>query len=141
MSEHAVLGPLDPQLGEQPAASILKVLHQKPIAEVDDHTLILADQAGKAVAQMEQEVRELLADKHTAEKAQDLAKLLTSGTWTHDYPITYERALALGLRVDDKISESMLALMKLYPQPTRRQPSVEYLPSRYRASSADRPPR
>ena len=74
MSEHAVLGPLDPQLGQQPAASILKVLHQKPIAEVDDHTLILADQAGKAVAQMEQEVREWLADKHTAEKAQDLAK-------------------------------------------------------------------
>jgi ClpP class serine protease len=141
MSEHAVLGPVDPQLGEQPAASILKVLHQKPIAEVDDHTLILADQAGKAVAQMEQEVSELLADKHTAEKAQDLAKLLTSGTWTHDYPITYERALALGLRVDNKMSESMLHLMKLYPQPTRRQPSVEYLPFRYRASSADRPSR
>src|SRR6267142_1702562 len=29
MSEHAVLGPVDPQLGQQPAASILKVLHQK----------------------------------------------------------------------------------------------------------------
>src|ERR1700722_12532736 len=47
MSEDAVLGPVDPQLGEHPAASILKVLRQKPIAEVDDHTLILADQAGK----------------------------------------------------------------------------------------------
>jgi hypothetical protein len=50
MSERAVLGPVDPQLGQQPAASILKVLRQKPIAEVDDQTLILADQAGKAVA-------------------------------------------------------------------------------------------
>jgi ClpP class serine protease len=107
MSEHAVLGPVDPQLGQQPAASILKVLHRKPIAEVDDQTLILADQAGKAVAQMEQEVGELLADKYTAEKVQELAKLLTSGTWTHDYPITYERALALGLRVDNKIPENI----------------------------------
>jgi ClpP class serine protease len=53
MSEHAVLGPVDPQLGQQPAASILKVAHQKSIAEVDDQTLILADQAEKAVAQME----------------------------------------------------------------------------------------
>ena len=69
MSEDAVLGPVDPQLGQHPAASILKVLRQKPIAEVDDQTLILADQAGKAVAQMEQEVGELLADKYPAEKA------------------------------------------------------------------------
>jgi ClpP class serine protease len=140
MSEDAVLGPVDPQLGQHPAASILKVLRQKPIAEVDDQTLILADQAEKAVAQMEQEVGELLADKYPAEKAQELAKLMTSGTWTHDYPITYERALALGLRVNDKIPEDMLHLMQLYPQPTRRQPSVEYLPLPYRSGrSEDRP--
>src|SRR5437773_5720564 len=56
MCEHAVLGPVDPQLGEYPAASILKAAHQKPIAEVDDKTLILADQAEKAIAQMRQEV-------------------------------------------------------------------------------------
>src|SRR3979490_3646524 len=49
MCEHAVLGPVDPQLGEYPAASILKAAHQKPIAEVDDKTLILADQAEKAI--------------------------------------------------------------------------------------------
>jgi ClpP class serine protease len=140
MSGDAMLGPVDPQLGQQPAASILKVIHQKPIAEVDDQTLILADQAGKALAQMEQEVGELLGGKYPGEKAQDLAKLMTSGTWTHDYPITYERALALGLRVNDKIPENMLHLMQLYPQPTRRQPSVEYLPLPYRSGrSADRP--
>jgi ClpP class serine protease len=137
MSEHAVLGPVDPQLGQQPAASILKVLRQKPIAEVDDQTLILADQAEKAVVQMEHEVNELLADKYPAEKAIELAKLLTSGTWTHDYPITYDRALTLGLRVDKNIPEEMLRLMELYPQPTRRQPSVEYLPHPYRPGRSD----
>src|SRR6266853_2504728 len=56
MCDHAVLGPVDPQLGQFPAASILKVARLKPIAEVDDQTLILADQAEKAVAQMEREV-------------------------------------------------------------------------------------
>src|SRR6266403_1336245 len=59
MCEHSVLGPIDPQLGDSPAASILKAAHQKPIAEVDDKTLILADQAQKALVQMENEVSEL----------------------------------------------------------------------------------
>ncbi|HZR17435.1 MAG TPA: hypothetical protein VFE51_08915 [Verrucomicrobiae bacterium] len=128
MSEHAVLGPVDPQLGEHPAASILRAVREKPIAEVDDKTLILADQAEKAVAQMDGEVRLLLADRYPSEKGAELAKLLTSGTWTHDYPITYDRAHELGLRVRSDIPEDMLNLMQLYPQPTRRQPSVEYLP-------------
>src|SRR5712671_3263412 len=35
MSEHAVLGPVDPQFGQSPAASVLKVVKEKPIAEVD----------------------------------------------------------------------------------------------------------
>src|SRR4051812_24978780 len=78
MCEHAVLGPVDPQLGEYPAASILKAAHQKPIAEVDDKTLILADQAEKAIAQMRREVTELLADNYPANKADETAKLMTS---------------------------------------------------------------
>ena len=132
MCEHAVLGPVDPQLGEYPAASIVKVGRQKPIAEVDDKTLILADQAEKALFQMEHEVTELLSDKYPTEKASELAKLLASGTWTHDYPITYERARELGLHVRSDMPENMLRLMQLYPQPLRRQPSVEYTPIPYR---------
>src|ERR1700736_6617831 len=31
MSEYAVLGPVDPQLGQQPAASILKAVARKPV--------------------------------------------------------------------------------------------------------------
>jgi len=52
MCEHAVLGPVDPQLGQFPAASVLKVLEQKPMAEIDDQTLIMADQARKAISQV-----------------------------------------------------------------------------------------
>jgi len=134
MCQHAVLGPVDPQLGEYPAASILKAAHQKPIAEVDDKTLILADQAEKAIVQMRQEVAELLADKYPAEKAREIAKLMTSGTWTHDYPITFERARDLDLRVSSDVPENIMRLMQLYPQPVRRQPSVEYVPVPYRSS-------
>src|SRR5947208_12144451 len=138
MCEYAVLGPVDPQLGEYPAASILKAARQKPIAEVDDKTLILADQAEKAIAQMRHEDSELLAEKYPPEKSADMAKLLTSGTWTHDYPITYERARELGRPVRTDMPENMLRLMELYPQPMRRQPSVEYVPIPYRSGEGGR---
>lgn len=39
MSKPAALGAVDPQLGQSPAASLLKVVEQKSIAEIDDQTL------------------------------------------------------------------------------------------------------
>jgi len=128
MSEYAVLGPVDPQLGQYPAASILKAVAKKPAAEVDDQTLILADQAEKAMSQVRESVRELLADKCPQEKAEELARLLSEGTWTHDHPITYEAAKSFGLPVRSDLPAEFLDLMNLYPQPVRRQPTVEYLP-------------
>jgi len=128
MSEYAVLGPVDPQLGQYPAASILKAVARKPVADVDDQTLILADQAEKAVSQVRESVQELLADKCPREKAADLARLLSEGTWTHDHPITFETAKSFGLPVRSDIPADFLDLMTLYPQPVRRQPTVEYLP-------------
>src|SRR2546427_4576806 len=124
MSEHAVLGPVDPQLGKYPAASILKAVARKPVAEVEDETLILADKAEKAIAQLRESVKELLQQTPTDGKADELARLLSEGTWTHDYPITYERAKSLGLRVSSDMPEDILKLMSLFPQPVRHQPTV-----------------
>ena len=128
MSEHAVLGPVDPQLGEFPAASLVKVVKEKPISEVDDRTLVLADVGAKAIAQVRESVKELLEGKYPPEKVEELARLLSEGTWTHDYPITFEEAKRLGLRVSADIPQEIYQLMSLYPQPVRRQPTVEYLP-------------
>jgi ClpP class serine protease len=77
MSPDAVLGPVDPQVGQLPATSILKVVSRKPIAEIDDRTLILADQAEKAISQIRASVRELLADKLPPDGAAELADLLS----------------------------------------------------------------
>lgn len=68
------------------------------------------------------------------ERAKALAALLSEGTWTHDFAITYEAAKELGLNVSDQMPTEILELMDLYPQPVRRQPSVTYLPSRRRAT-------
>jgi ClpP class serine protease len=87
MCPHSVLGPIDPQLGQTPAVSVLNVLQQKPIAEIDDETIILADIGRKAIAQLKQSARELLSRRLPANQAEALADKLASGTWTHDYPI------------------------------------------------------
>lgn len=138
MSEDAVLGPVDPQLGQYPAASILKVMAKKPIAEIDDNTVILADQAEKALSQLRASVQEFLADKTDPEKAAELAKLLAEGNWTHDHPITYETVKGFGLPVRSDISSEFLDLMSLYPQPVRKQPTVEYLPEPRRSDGVRR---
>lgn len=127
MSDHAVLGPVDPQLGQYPAASLLKVIKAKPIADVDDETLVLADQAEKAIVQLREAVRPMLAQKVGADRADELARVLTEGTWTHDYPITFDTAQQLGLPVRSDMPDEVMQLMGLYPQPVRRQASVEYL--------------
>jgi ClpP class serine protease len=128
MSPHAVLGPVDPQVGQHPAASLLKVVAKKPIAEIDDKTLILADVGEKAIVQLRASAKELLTRSQSPEQAEKLAELLSAGTWTHDYPITIDEAERLGLKVRSDIPEEFLQLMSLYPQPVRRQPTVEYLP-------------
>ncbi len=134
MDENAVLGPLDPQLGQTPAASVLAVLEQKAPKDVEDETLIRADVARKAIAQVRATVRALLVDKAMpADQADALAGKLTSGTWTHDYPISAEEARALGLPVRTEMPAEIYEFMNLFPQPTRTvRPSVEYVPLPYR---------
>jgi ClpP class serine protease len=129
MDENAVLGPVDPQLGQHPAASILKVLDRKPISEIDDETLIMADIAEKAIRQVKRTVSELLQDKMPADKADQLATTLATGTWTHDYPITVREARELGLPVSEEMPKEIYQIMALYPQTAQRRPSVEYIPT------------
>src|SRR5439155_5986096 len=92
-------------------------------------SLILADQAEKAIRQVQESVLELLAQHYPAEQAAHLARVLSEGTWTHDYPISVTKAQELGLPVSDKMPPAVLQLMQLFPQPAQhRVPSVEYLP-------------
>jgi len=131
MDGHAVLGPVDPQLEEYPAASLLKVVRTKDVNEVDDKTLILADIGEKALRQIRSEVLELLAGKMPADKAAVVADKLTEGIWTHDHPISLKEAQELGLPVRGDMPAEFYRLMALFPQPTQRQPTVQYLPGPY----------
>lgn len=133
MDENAVLGPVDPQIGGYPAASIISVLKNKPLDKIDDETLILADVSQKAMNQVRESIYSILKDKFDEqEKARQFSKILTDGRWTHDYPITYELLRDMGLSVSLDLKKEIYELMELYPQPPQRRPSVQYIPLPYR---------
>jgi ClpP class serine protease len=130
MDPNAVLGPVDPQLGDLPAASIDKLLKLKPRAQISDDMLVLADVAVKARMQVTTFVTQVLLKRLPQQKALALALTLSDGRWTHDFPITVEAAKALGLPVSTDMPNVVYDLMDLYPQSGEGRPSVMYVPQR-----------
>ena len=125
---HGALGPVDPQLGQYPAASLVEVAAMP--GDRDDQTLIYADIGRKALRQLETLVTELLEAHTDPQRARDLARLLSQGTWTHDHPLMARDLELLGLPVRLGVPEEERALMDLYPQPRGREAAVEYVPGR-----------
>jgi ClpP class serine protease len=72
---HATLGPVDPQVGEYPAASIVA----QETTDPDDKTLILADVSRKALRQVQDFVAHLLERHMEPERAREVAHVLGSG--------------------------------------------------------------
>jgi ClpP class serine protease len=138
MDDNAVLGPVDPQIGQWPAASVIKVAESKPIERVNDETLILADLSRKAQKQIKQFVLSKLLDDFSADRANELADKLTSGEWTHDYPLTIEVLREFGLPVKTDLPVEVYELMDLYPQVAGQRPSVQYVPVPYHDPVAPR---
>jgi ClpP class serine protease len=145
MDPNAVLGPVDPQLGDSqrgyfPAVSVLAALSH-PNPNRDDTTLILGDIATKAIRQVHDTVYNLVREPLGDVRAQALAGLLSEGRWTHDYPIEAQEAKRQGLPVSEAMPQEVYALMDLYPQQTSHRPSVEFIPTPYHPTPADPPAR
>jgi ClpP class serine protease len=140
MAPSAVLGPVDPQIGDMAAASILAAVAKKDVNETDDKTLILADVAAKAQVQVGDVVTRLLRDHMPEDRAVELAHTLSEGRWTHDFPIGAELARSMGLPVSTNLPDEVRKLMSLYPQPRGRRPSVEFIPATGVEPSRSEPP-
>jgi ClpP class serine protease len=131
MDSHAVLGPVDPQIGDMPAGSIVKLLQLKPPHEIGDDMLVLTDVAQKARSQVQSFVNQVLQKHLPKGKAEVLATALSEGRWTHDFPITVDMVQQLGLRVSTDMPPLIYDLMDLYPQSGQGRPSVMYVPLRH----------
>jgi ClpP class serine protease len=139
MDANAVLGPVDPQLGDMPAASIIKVVETKGPQHVGDEFLMLADMAQKARVQVASFVAQVLM-KHMPEKQSlQVATILTEGRWTHDFPITVQAARQLGLKVSTEMPLTVYELMDFYPQGGGIRPSVWYVPLRRTSPASGAP--
>jgi ClpP class serine protease len=130
MDPHAVLGPVDPQIGDMPAASIVKLLDEKRPSQISDEMLVLTDVAQKARLQVATFVTEVLLKHLPRDRAAALAAALREGRWTHDFPITVDMAKKLGLTVKTDMPPLIYQLMDLYPQSGQGRPSVMYVPLR-----------
>jgi ClpP class serine protease len=126
LDPHAVCGPVDPQLGQYPAASLVEVA-ERP-GDHDDQTLLMADVGRKAIAQVQGFTERLLQRSMPAEQARVSARLLATGAWTHDHPLGVAELQALGVPVEVGVPERERELLDLYPQPRGRQSAVEYVP-------------
>jgi ClpP class serine protease len=127
LGDFSVLGPIDPQIAGLPAASIVRARDSKPVEQVFDLTLVLADMSEKAIAQVTRGAVELLTPRLDQALAEKLALKLAGGQWTHDYALTAQEARDLGLPVRVGMPMEVMELMKLYPQPVH-QSGVEFLP-------------
>jgi ClpP class serine protease len=133
IEDHAALGPVDPQLGQYPAASLIEV--SKLPGQHDDQTLLMADVGRKAIYQTEDFTRRMLERHMTAAQARDVAHLLATGVFTHDHPLQARELIELGLPVKVGVPVEERELMQLYPQPRGRTPAVEYVPGPQRDPS------
>jgi ClpP class serine protease len=134
MDSHAALGPVDPQLGDQqgvyPATSLLKAVEKKNKDRISDKTLIYAEEAAKALEQMNVLLRRIFAGKCGDDKIGTLIEEFVSGKYTHDHPFMADEAKALlGDCVSTDVPLEVYELMKLYRMEVgRSRPGVEYVP-------------
>lgn len=126
LDRHAALGPVDPQLGQYAARSLVEVAARP--GRHEDQTLLLADVGRKALRQVELTARMLLEKHMDPAQARDVAHLLASGVWTHDHPLMAPELGELRLPVRVGVPNEERLLMDLYPQPRGRQTAVEYAP-------------
>ena len=128
LDRHAALGPVDPQLGQYAARSLVEVAARP--GRHDDQTLLLADVGAKALREVESVTKQLLERRFEPARAADLAHLLAGGVWTHDHPLMAQELERLGLPVTVGVPLEERTLMELYPQPRGRESAVEYAPGR-----------
>jgi ClpP class serine protease len=134
MDPHAALGPVDPQLGDQtgiyPATSLLKVVQKKSTDEIDDKTLVYAEEAEKALNQMKSLVKKILENRCDSDNIDRIIEDFVSGKYTHDRPFMADDVTQLlGGCVSTDVPEEVYELMKLYRMEIgRRRPGVENVP-------------
>lgn len=127
MTDHAIMGPVDPQIDGWPAAAFVRIKNDKSIDAISDQTLLLADMSEMAINQVRNAARELLSGTVSENAANSIAEQLATGKWTHDYPIYAHEARDMGLNVSTAMPDDFMTLMGMFPNTVSQQSGVRYL--------------
>jgi ClpP class serine protease len=114
MEKDSVLGPVDPQIKDIPAGTLLSLFQKKPIESISDENIMLSEFAEKSIARVKKMVEWLLKDRMEKDKAGKLAEFLTGGYITHDTPITFDVAKEFGLNVKEGVPKQVYDLFKTF---------------------------
>ena len=112
MSAHAALTPVDPFTPAGPASAVLKGIANKPIAKVEDETVMCADIARKMVDEAKRVTCELMHSKHDHSGVCRLADEFVSGKFSRDRAITAEIAKEAGLNVNVRMPAAVYDLIR-----------------------------
>lgn len=99
MEKYSILGTVEPQFGDMPAASIMSVKTRIPAEMVSDFMILLADRARMESENAKGFVKWLLNGKMDSDQAERVADFLVGGGVTTSTPITLDVVRAMGLRV------------------------------------------
>ena len=129
LDPHVALGPVDPQLGRYRGFPRRGRRAAGTARRRDaDH----GRHGRKAIAQVEEVATYLLSRHFEPDRARELARLLSNGTWTHDHPLMAAELEHLGFPIRLGVPEDERDLMDLYPQPRvarRRSSTAQALPA------------
>jgi ClpP class serine protease len=127
MEKYSVLCPLEPQLDDMPANSIIGILKRKPIEQISDRTILLAESARMELENAREFVKWLLQDKMPEEQTNQVANFLVGGYMASSTPITLDVARAIGLNVVEGVPEKVHRLFETIEFSTgARRPGKSY---------------
>jgi len=127
MSAHAALSPVDPFAGAGPASAVLAAIKGKPIAKVEDETVICADVARKLLDEAKRVTCELMHKDRGHDGTCRLAEELVSGKFSRDRAITAEGAKAIGLNVSVAMPNEIYDLIRSCRRDGEHETSVTFL--------------
>jgi ClpP class serine protease len=133
MDKDAVIGPIDPQVGDlirglYPAPSWVYAADTKK-EEAEDLTLVMSDISRKVLKLTRNVAKELLEGKIEAgpggeDRLDEVVEKLVSGEMIHSTPLSAREAKELGLSVNTDFPEDVHDFMRLF-RPVKR--TVEYV--------------
>jgi ClpP class serine protease len=130
MDKDAVIGPIDPQVGDIirgtfPAPSWIYAAETKK-EDAEDSTLVMSDISRKVLKLTRTVAKELLEGKIQGEedRLEEVIEKLVSGEMIHSTPISAEEAKDLGLSVNTDFPEDVHDFMRLF-RPVKK--TVEYV--------------